>query len=474
MSADELVFLSLHELSRLIGEKKISPREAVEAHLRRIEALNPRINAFITVCAEEATEDARRAEEEIQGGNYRGPLHGVPVGVKDIVDTAGVLTTQGSSFFPDNVPGEDAECVRRLRAAGAVLVGKCNTHEFAAGSTTVNPHYGACRNPWDEERVAGGSSGGSGAAVAAFLCSAAVGTDTGGSIRGPAGACGTMGLKPSYGRVSLRGAFPNAPTLDHAGPLARTARDCGLALRGMAGYDPLDPGSADRAAPDFRAGLDEGVRGMRFGVCEDFHLPENDVSVQEGFEGALSTMEALGGVLVEVRFPRAARAEEVRRVIADAELFAVHRERLQSRPEKFGEDVRARLEGASRATLDEYVRALRERRVLAREMEKAFGEADVILAPGYPCPAAPIATAMGRVNGREVPFSGLGRPQLGPWNLFGFPALAAPSGFSAEGLPVSVQFVGPPWEEARVLRAAHAFEEATPEIRRRRPPAVEG
>ena len=473
MGADELVFFSLHELSRLIERKEVSPREVVEAHLRRIEALNPRINAFITVCAEEATADARRAEEEIQDGNRRGPLHGVPVGVKDIVDAAGVLTTQGSSFFPDNVPAEDAECVRRLKAAGAVLIGKCNTHEFAAGSTTVNPHYGACRNPWDEERVAGGSSGGSGAAVAAFMCPVTVGTDTGGSIRGPAGACGTMGLKPSYGRVSLRGVFPNAWSLDHAGPLARTARDCGLALRGMAGFDPLDPGSANRETPDFRAGLDEGVRGMRVGVCEDFHLPENDASVQKGFERALSTMEELGAVLVEVRYARAARAEEARRVIADAELFVVHRERLRGRPEKFGEDVRKRLENASRATLDDYARARRERRMLAREMEEAFAGADVLLAPGYPCPAAPIATAMGRVNGREVPFSGLGRPQLGPWNLFGFPALAAPSGFSAEGLPVSVQFIAPPWEEARVLRAAHAFEKATPEIRSRKPPIVE-
>ncbi len=474
MGVDELNFLSLHHLSRLLRERKISPLEVVDAHLRQIEALNPRINAFITVCAERAREDAGRAEDEIQGGNYRGPLHGIPVGVKDIVDTAGVLTTQGSRFFSENVPDEDAECVRRLREAGAVIIGKCNTHEFAAGSTTVNPHYGPCRNPWDTDRVSGGSSGGSGAAVAAFMCPAAVGTDTGGSIRGPAGACGVAGLKPTYGRVSLRGVFPNAPGLDHAGPIARTARDCGLALQGMAGHDPADGGSADREVPDFCAAIGEGVEGMRFGICRDLHLCENDESVQNGFEYVLETMERLGGVVVEVRYPLAGRMLEVRNVIADMELAMVHRERLALHPEKFGADVRSRIERASRTTQEDYERACAERLPLTRAMEEAFDEADILLAPGYPCPAAPIATTMGRVNGKERPFSGLGRPQTGPYNLFGFPALSAPSGFSAEGLPVSVQFVGPPWEEARVLRAAHAFEEAAPDIRRKKPPMFSG
>ncbi len=470
MGADDLHFLSLYALSELLREKKVSPREVVDAHLRQIEAHNPRINAFITVCGERAAEDARRAEVEMGEGNYRGPLHGLPVGVKDIVDTAGVLTTQGSRFFANNVPAEDAECVRRLRKAGAIVIGKCNTHEFAAGSTTVNPHYGPCRNPWNVERVAGGSSGGSGASVAAFMCPAAVGTDTGGSIRGPAAACGTMGLKPTYGRVSLRGVFPNAPSLDHAGPLARTARDCGLALQGMAGYDPADPCSADRDAPDFCALIGESVKGMRFGVCRDLHLAENDESVLRGFECTLDVMKRLGGVLLDVRYPLARRMDEVRGVIADAELASVHRERFRRQPEEFGEDVRERIEKASRATLDDYVRACRERRTLTREMEKVFDEVDVLIGPVYPCPAAPIETRMGRVNGVEHPFSGLGRAQTGPYNLFGFPVLAAPSGFSDDGLPVSAQFVAPPWEEARLLQAAHAFEEATPEIRSEKPP----
>ena len=474
MSADGLNFFSIYELAQQIESKEISPREVVDAHLRHIEALNPELNAFITVCADGAREDAKKAEDEIQGGNYRGPLHGIPVGIKDIVDTEGVLTTQGSSFFPENVPAEDAECVKRLKKAGAVIIGKCNTHEFAAGSTTVNPHYGPCRNPWNTERVAGGSSGGSGASVAAFMCPAAVGTDTGGSIRGPASACGTMGLKPTYGRVSLRGIFPNSPSLDHAGPLARTARDCGLMLQAMAGYDPADPGSEDRETPDFCALIGRGVEGMRFGLCEDLHLSENDESVQKGFEQAIETLKGLGGVITHVRYPHAEQMNEVRGMIAGAELAVVHRERFSTHPEMFGEDVRDRLESVNRVTLDDYVRACRERRIVTREMEKVFGEIDILLAPGYPCPAAPIATTMGSVNGVEVPFSGLGRPQTGPYNLFGFPAMAAPSGFSADGLPVSVQFVGPPWEEARVLQASHAYEEATPDIRREKPPMFGG
>jgi len=294
MDPNGLTHLSLHELSRRIQSRQTSPPEAVDAHLERIEALNPRLNAFITVCAEEARRAAREAEREIARGRSRGPLHGVPIGAKDIIETAGVRTTHGSGFFAQNVPAEDAECIRRLKAAGAIVIGKCNTHEFAAGSTTKNPHYGACRNPWDLERIPAGSSGGSAAAVAAFLCPGALGTDTGGSVRGPAAVCGVVGLKPTYGRVSLRGVFPNAPTLDHVGPLARAARDCALLLQGMAGYDPSDPASEEAPVPDFAAGIGEGVRGLRLGLCEDLHLAEVDRAVLEAFGEAVQVLRRLG------------------------------------------------------------------------------------------------------------------------------------------------------------------------------------
>ncbi|MEE9273710.1 MAG: amidase [bacterium] len=470
MDRDELHRLTLWDLSRNIRSRALSPVEAAEGCLARIEEVGPKLNAFITVCAEDALAAARAAEAEIAAGRWRGPLHGVPFAAKDIFDTAGVRTTQGSSFFRDNVPAEDAASIRRLKEAGAILIGKANTHEFAAGSTTKNPHWGACRNPWDLSRVPGGSSGGSGAAVAAALVPAATGTDTGGSIRGPAAMCGVVGLKPTYGRVSLSGIFPNAPSLDHAGPLARTARDCGLLLQGMAGHEPDDPTSADVPVPDFCAEIEEGVRGMRLGLCPDLEFIEIDGAVRGAFEEAVEVLRGLGARTETHRFPLAANLQAARQEIADAELRAVHRERFAAHPEDFGEDLRERLERAGGATLDGYIRALREREIIRRAMEDLFAEADAVLLPGFPCAAAPVESTVATVNGKEKPFMGLGRALTGPHNLTGFPALSVPTGLSPEGLPLAMQIVGPPWEEGRILRIAHAYEEATPEIRSLRPP----
>lgn len=464
MDVNSLVSLSLSALSHQIQSGNLSPVEVVEAHLSRIELLNPKLNAFITVCSDEARTAARKAEHELSQGINRGPLHGIPFGAKDIVDTAGVLTTNGSSFFRDNVPDEDAECIRRLKKAGAILIGKCNTHEFAAGSTTKNPHFGPCHNPWDISRVPGGSSGGSGASVAAFLCSVAIGTDTGGSIRGPASVCGVVGLKPTYGRVSLRGIFPNALSLDHAGPLARTAKDCGLFLQGMAGYDPEDPTSADAPVQDFCEEIENGIEGMRLGICEDLHFIEIDKAVLGAFDEAVETLGRLGADVEKVRFPLGERLQTARQIIADAELIEVHRNRLADHPEGYGEDVRERLEKASRVTLDKYVRACRDREIIRRAMRDLFNSVDAILLPGFPCVACPIDTTMVQVNGQEKPYLGLGRPLTGPHNLTGFPVVSVPTGFDKGGLPVSMQIVGPPWSESLILRTAHAFEEATPEI----------
>jgi len=468
VGTDSLVSASLWDLSRRIHAGELSPREVVEVHLSRIEALEPKLNSFITVYSEEARAAARNAEEEISQGKIRGPLHGIPFGAKDIVDTAGIRTTHGASFFRENVPGQDAECIRRLKEAGAILIGKCNTHEFAAGSTTKNPHFGACRNPWDTDRVPGGSSGGSGAAVAAFLCPAAIGTDTGGSIRGPASVCGVVGLKATYGRVSLRGVFPNAASLDHVGPLARTARDCGLFLEGMAGYDPEDPASADVPVPDFCRDIEEDVRGLRLGTCKDLHFIEIDKDVLKAFDEALGLFGQMGADVEEVRFPLAERLQAARGIIANAELIEVHGERLAEHPEGFGEDVRKRLQNASSVTLDEYIRALREREIIRRAMRVLFESVDAVLLPGFPCVAASVDTTMVQVNGQEKPYMGLGRPLTGPHNVTGFPVVTVPTGFDKEGLPVSMQIMGPPWAESLVLRIAHTLEEATPEIRDRR------
>ena len=281
MSDGNLCHLTVHDLARSLQRRDLSPVEVVEAHLRRIEALNPRLSAFFTVTADRALAEARRAEAEIVAGQWRGPLHGIPYGAKDIIETAGILTTHGSSFFRDHVPAEDAECIVRLRRAGAIVLGKTLTHEFASAATTINPHYGTAHNPWRLERITGGSSGGSAAAVAAGLCPFALGSDTGGSIRNPAALCGIVGLKPTHGRVSLTGVCPNVLTFDHLGPMTRTARDAALVLKALAGYDPRDGTSRDVSIADYAASLDGGLRGLRLVLCPDFHgHAEVDAEVQ--------------------------------------------------------------------------------------------------------------------------------------------------------------------------------------------------
>ncbi len=470
MPSSELCFLSIHELAEKTRAREISPCETIKAHLAQIDRLNPEINAFITVCHEEATAAAILAEEEISSGKYRGPLHGIPIGVKDIIDTGRIRTTQGSSFYSENVPEKDAECIRRLKEAGAIVIGKCNTHEFAAGSTTKNPHYGACANPWDTSRVPAGSSGGSGAAVAARMCPGALGTDTGGSIRGPAAICGVSGLKPTYGRVSLSGVFPNSTSLDHIGPLARSARDCAIILQGMAGYDPADYASADMPVPDFSAEIEDGVKGMRLALCPDLIQIEIDRSVERAFTEAVEALRGLGANIETVACSFAEELNSERRPIADAELLAVHRENLDNFPEKFGDDVRDRLENARKTTLDMYIEALRKRVILTRKAEALFEPYDGLLLPGYSCVGAPIETAIAMINGKEVPFLGASRPLSGPHNFTGFPAQVVPTGFSPdENMPVAMQIVGLPGAEARILRIAHAYEQATPEVRNRLP-----
>jgi aspartyl-tRNA(Asn)/glutamyl-tRNA(Gln) amidotransferase subunit A len=471
MTNDDLCFLSIAELASLMRARTVSSVEVTEAHLARIERLNPRINAFVTVMAAEAREAARRADADLAAGRWRGPLHGVPIGIKDIFDTGGVRTTHGSSFYRDNVPAEDAESIRRLKEAGAVLIGKCNTHEFAAGSTTNNPWYGPTRNPWALDRVPGGSSGGSGAAVAAFMCPGATGSDTGGSIRGPAACCGIVGLKPTYGRVSLRGIYPNALSLDHAGPLTRTARDAGLLLGAMAGYDRRDPTSADVPVPDFTAGIDTPIGGLRLALCPDLHLVEIDVAVVRALDEATRVLAGLGAKVETVKFPLAPEVTPTREALSRGEFIALHRARFTAHPEGYGADLRARLADAARTTLDDYVRACRMREALRREFDEILGAVDALVLPVAPCEAPLIATGAARVNGKEVTsVSGLAIRQV--INVVGLPAVALPIGVGDAGLPLSMQIVGPAWAEAKILRIAHAYEVATPAIRSRRPTAI--
>ena len=471
MTNDDLCFLSIAELGSLMRARTVSPVEVTEAHLARIARLNPTLNAFVTVMADQAREAARRAEAELAAGRWRGPLHGVPIGVKDIFDTAGVRTTNGSSFYRDNVPTTDAESVRRLKDAGAVLIGKCNTHEFAAGSTTNNPWYGATRNPWALDRVPGGSSGGSGAAVAAFLCPGATGSDTGGSIRGPAACCGIVGLKPTYGRVSIRGIYPNALSLDHAGPLTRTALDAGLLLQAMAGYDPHDPTCADVPVPDFTSGIDAGVGSLRLALCPDLHFVELDATVTRSIEAATKTLERLGAKIETVGFRLAHEVQPTRAAISRGEFLALHRERFTAHPEGYGADLHPRFSEGARVTLDAYVRACRMREAIRREFDEILKSVDAMILPVAPSEAPLIATGAARVNGQDVTFgSGLAMRQV--LNVAGLPSVAVPIGSGESGLPLSMQIVGPTWGEAHVLRIAHAYEVATPELRREHPTAI--
>ncbi len=470
MGDEAVCYASLKELSERIRKKEVSPVEIAEAHLERIASLNPELFAFITVTAEQAMEAARSAEEEISAGHWRGPMHGIPFGVKDIVDTAGILTTNGSSFHRDNLPVEDAEIIRRLKSAGGIMLGKTHTHEFAAAATTINPHYGTTRNPWNRECIAGGSSGGSAVAVAAGMCTAAIGTDTGGSIRGPAAFCGIVGLKPTLGLVSLSGICPNVPSFDHPGPMTRRACDAGLMLQALAGFDPRDSVSGNRPVPDYNRKIEKGVKGARILLCPDFYgNTEVDSQVQGAFDEAVSVFRALGARVEEASFPLYKALMDLWIPIAGPEFAEFHRPFFEENPDGYGEDVKERLAWSFQVGLDEYVRGLRDLVLLRRETERFFEGVDALLTPGQPCTAPPIDTLKIRINGREISDYFPHRHMLRAHNITGFPALVTPMGFSSDGMPLSLQIVVGPWQEATVLRVAHAYEQATPELRNRHP-----
>ncbi len=470
MMADEsLCFLTLSELAERIRTRQVSPVDVVQAHVERCERLNPSLHAFITLTAEQALQSARQAEVDIAAGAYRGALHGIPIGIKDIFDTAGIRTTHGSSFYRDNVPTEDAASVKLLKQAGAIVSGKCNTHEFAAGSTTNNPWYGPSRNPWNLSRSPGGSSGGSGAAVAAFLCAGATGTDTGGSIRNPAACNGIVGLKPTYGRISLQGIYPNALSLDHPGPLTRTVRDAGLMLQGMAGYVPEDPTSVQMPVPDYTADIAAGVDGMRFAVCPDLHFGELDDAVATGLEDAGRVLQDLGASLETLPFELKDIVQPTREAIHWAEFAALHRARFHEQPEGYGADIQDMLRNRGHITTDEYVLAMQQRQRLRRAFDELLQEVDALLLPSSPCVAPLIEDGTSTLNGRIVKFGDVGIPLRQPINVVGLPALALPMGF-AYGLPISMQIIGPAWQEATLLRIGHAYEQATLAMRQQRPP----
>lgn len=462
---EDLCYQTLEEISDLIVRREVSPIEVARAHLTRCERLNPTLNAFITLASEVALSQACKAEREIARGCHRGPLHGIPIAHKDLIDTAGVRTTYGSSSYHEHVPTKDATVVHLLREAGAVMIGKCNLDEFAKMPASKSFSYGPTRNPWDFDRSAGNSSGGSGAAVSAFLCCGATGTDTGGSIRNPAACNGIVGLKPTNGRVSLKGIYPLAPSLDTVGPLARTVRDTALLFQAMAVYDPKDPNSIDVPAPEFIAGIGQGVKKIRLGLCPDLHLAELDETVIIAFEKAKDILRSLGARFQTLAFPQGEMMSEIYNTLIGAEAFSVHRERFASFPDEYGPEMRQFLNTGSEVSAHTYVKACQNRLHLRRIFETALSDVDALILPVAPC-TAPAIDGSCTVNGKPADFATALRL---PMNILGAPALALPIGY-ADGLPIAMQIVGAPWNEAVLFRIGYAFEEATPDLRNRRPP----
>jgi aspartyl-tRNA(Asn)/glutamyl-tRNA(Gln) amidotransferase subunit A len=453
----DLTQLTISECSDLLARGEISPVELTTAHLERIHKVDPQLNCFITLTAEIALAQAHQAEVEFQTDKRRGDLHGIPLALKDLYETRNIRTTAGSQLFRDYLPSQDATTVQKLYQAGAILLGKLNMHEIALGVTNVNPHYGASHNPWGRTRSTGGSSGGSAAALISGMCMGSLGTDTGGSIRIPASLCGVVGLKPTTGRVSLRGVIPLSWNLDHAGPLARSVRDAALLLQAIAGYDAQDPYSADTPVPDYLAGLGDGVRGLRVALATDeFFTCKTDPHIWRGLEDAAQVFSRLGAKVERVAAPQAHEAALANGLMVTSDAAAFHHERMARHMQDFGEDIRLRLESGAAVTSTEYSQARHLQTTLRRRYAKFFETYDILLTPTTPV-AAPIimpgpdAIEQARRLTRFV----------SPFNLIGLPALSLPCGFNPDGLPFGLQIVSRSWGEATVLQAAYAYEQET-------------
>jgi aspartyl-tRNA(Asn)/glutamyl-tRNA(Gln) amidotransferase subunit A len=457
--ADEIAYATIRELGDRYRRRTLSPVEVTRHLLARIDKLDPALHAFVTITADRALADARTAEQELRSGETR-PLLGIPIAHKDIYMTRGIRTTAGSALLADWIPDQDATCVRRWQEAGTILLGKLITHEFAFGLQFPGHRFPAARNPWNVDHIPGGSSSGTGAALAAGLVTGATGSDTGGSIRGPAAFCGLVGLKPTYGRVSRAGILTLSWTLDHAGPLARTVEDCAHLFQAMAGHDAADPASSVLPVDDYLGGLGGDVRGLRIGVPRAYFFDGVDTEVERAFEAALVTLRRLGADVRDVDIPSIHTAPSFMLIML-SEAFAYHERDIRQHPELYGEVLRERLLAGALVTGAEYAQAQRLRSRLCAEVAEMMRTVDVLATPTAPKPATPFSAA-------HDPSFGFPRSNMPPFNLTGQPTLALPCGFSASGLPLSLQLAGRPFEEATVLRLGAAYERAT-EWHRRHP-----
>jgi len=443
------------DLASRLRRKELSPVELTRGCLDRIEKLNPAVNAFITVTAESALAGARTAEIEIGRGEWRGPLHGIPIALKDLIDTEGTRTTAASRLYQNRIPSADAEVVQRLRRAGAIILGKNNLHEFAYGGSSLVSFFGDVHNPRNPAHIAGGSSGGSAAAVAAGLCYAAIGTDTAGSVREPATLCGCVGLKPTYGRVSTRGVIPLSWSLDHVGPLAATVADTAAVLQAIAGHDPLDGNSADVPVIDYVSALREGTKSLRIGIPRAYFYEDLDVEVRAALDAALSLVGTLVAEMREIQIE-----VPTDRAVQNAEAYAFHAENSAQTPGLYQPETLRRIRKGENISAAEYIQS---RRALDHERRRArdfFADIDLLLTPTTPVAAPTIADLKKNPEALRPAEIKLLR-NTRPFNVWGLPAISIPCGFTKTGLPIGLQIAGPHWREDLVLRLAHAYEQAT-------------
>jgi aspartyl-tRNA(Asn)/glutamyl-tRNA(Gln) amidotransferase subunit A len=454
-SAFELCTLTLTEAAALVADKSVSPLELTQACLERIERLNPVLNAFITVTRDTALEQARLAEREIAGGRYRGPLHGIPVALKDLIDTAGARTTAASALFQERVPAEDAAVVRHLKVEGAVLLGKTNLHEFAYGGSGVVSYYGAAHNPWAREHITGGSSSGSAAAVAAGMCFAALGSDTAGSIRLPAACCGIVGMKPTYGLVSARGVVPLSWSYDHVGPMTRSVRDAALVLQAIAGYDAADSTSRELPENDYGEGLEQDTHSLRLGIVRQFFFDDLEPEVAAAINNALQVLETLSSGLSDASMPI-----DTDRTVQAAEAYAYHAQFLAERAGLYQPETLRRIQRGESVAAREYILKRIELDHLRHGAADLFAEYDLLVTPTSPVTAPALAELQANpddLRRRELILLRNTRP----FNVLGLPAVSVPCGFTRAGLPIGLQIAGAPGDDARVLQLAHTFERAT-------------
>ncbi len=456
--SEQLAIKTIAQLAPLIQQREISPVEITQSVLERTKKYDPKINAFIEICEEQALTFAYKAEKEIMDGIYRGILHGIPLALKDILYFKNERVTMGSKIHKEYTPSYDATVVSKLKEAGVVFTGKLNMHEYAAGVTTNNPHFGPCRNPWDLERIPGGSSGGSGAAVAADMTIASLGTDTGGSIRMPSAVCGIVGLKPTHGRVSKYGCFPLSWTLDHIGPMTKTVEDAAILLREIAGFDANDPTTVNVPIVDYSSFLTGNIKGKVIGIEEDYFFNEVDLNVKKLVNEGIKQLESLGAKVEIVKIPSLKYVLYSEFITSLSESSKIHQENLRIRPKDFGTDVEMFLKVGFIPSAVDYLQAQQIRRKLMKEFEEVFRKVDVLITPSTPVVAPKIGDETVVIGGQVRSLLDSIMKYTIPGNVTGLPSISVPCGFSS-GLPVGMQIIGPAFKEETILNFAYAFEQ---------------